>query len=101
MKFQILSSNWCLNSEIDKLHEHYPILDNFGFEVTEFREPYRIPIRDENGKRMFQEAYRTKQKAFINIDSLEQLMAFIKAVDCEIIIFNHEPAIEIYDGYRE
>lgn len=101
MRFQVWSSNWCLTSEIDKLIEHYPVLDDFGLEVVEFQEKYKIPIRDENGKRMYQEAYRHKQKAVVNIDSLEQLMAFIKAVDCEIIIFCGEPIIEIYDGYRE
>jgi hypothetical protein len=88
--------------EIEDLHSKYPILDVFGFETKEFTQPYNIRIRDENGNPMSQRAYRTVTKAFVNIDDLEQLIAFANAVNCEIIICpGDESSIEIYDTYRE
>lgn len=68
-------------------------------------------VFDENGKRIWQSAPRTRDVWTIEINTLEDLMALKKEVNDDehnygLIIFDADdentlPEIEIYDGYRE
>lgn len=58
-----------------------------------------MPIRDEDGKVIYQDHYKIIKKPYIIIDSLERLMDLIKDVKEELII--DEGHILIYDGYVE
>lgn len=114
MKFAIESSSY----HKDYLLREYPFLVDYGFETMEKIVPCRTPIRDENGKRIYQIGTRTETIPHIHINTLEQLIDFSNKVGVgnSIIIFpEHKiydgeqrdfvgvgfPAIEIYDGYRE
>jgi hypothetical protein len=45
-----------------------------------------------------------QSQGYITIESLEELIDLKKTIDCQLIItsdYNENPAIEIYDDYRE
>ena len=103
MKFRITATSvWW--QEHEKLIEEYPILSNYGYELEEKQIPVSgCWIKDENGKRIWQTTDKTRPiyTPYIHIDTLEQLVEFIKALeDCGTIVMT-EDEIEIYDGYRE
>lgn len=85
MQFRVLSSNWCLESEADKLIRDYPCLNK-----------YDLKIVDNDVSPLWK---TPKKKAFIDIHSLEELLELQDAVKHPLIITPDQ--IEIYDGYRE
>ena len=106
MKFRITATSiW--SDEHKRLLEDYPILSEYGYEVEEKRVPVGgCWIRDENGKRIWQTTDETRPSytPYINIDTLEHLVEFIKGLKTsyevhEIVLTEDE--IEIYDYYRE
>lgn len=114
MKFAIESTSY----HKDHLLQEYPFLVDYGFETMEKIVTCRTPIRDEDGKRIYQIGTRTETIPHIHIHTLEQLVEFSNKVGegNSIIIFPEHtvydgekgkyvgvgfPAIEIYDGYRE
>jgi hypothetical protein len=100
MKFRIWSTeHWNINDII----EHYPCLTKFGFDVEKEISPKKVLIRDENDKPMeFEYGCDVYYTPYVHISTLEELLALRAEVECELIIMdNGEPAIEIYDGYRE
>ena len=63
-------------------------------------------IRDEKGKFATQETTIYHDEWFIDIETLQDLLDFIKEIDEEVIIYctstsKGEYVIEIYDDYRE
>lgn len=103
MKFEIMATR-CYG-EAEEIIERYPILKQYGFEVVEEREirTKTVKITDENGRPMHQKVpYEyVDKKAYIQINSLEEILDLRKDVDEYIIIYNDSNTIEIYDGYRE
>ena len=103
MKFRIISSCYVFDIETEQLLDEYPVLKKYGLEVIEeTRTSYEdIRITDENGLPMTQKVlYPYKIKiAYVNINTIEQLMNLIKDVEYPVIVTEDE--IEIYDGYRE
>lgn len=99
MKFKIESTNW---DATEKMIEQYPCLANFGLEIEKKEEPKYCKIKDENGKPLLFE-YGTKMTytPYIDINNIDTLVEFTKAVDCCIIFDGRDATIEIYDGYRE
>ena len=110
MNFFIESVNW----GAEEILEQYPVLKDFGFEEIETIRTRKIPIKDENGKRIYQIGTRVDKKQRIAIDTLGQLLDLSNKVDNGLIIFpsdyyydgedyvrTADPKIEIYDGYRE
>ena len=105
MKYKIESSSYY--HSIDELLEEYPFLTEFGYTVEEKRVPDKVWIRDENGRKIWQETMCTIQVPYIFLNSLEELDRLAKATVHPLIYSNNitdyhpEPSIEIYDGYRE
>lgn len=100
MQFRIWSSNWCLDSEVDKLVDGYPCLKDFGLALIDEIVPQYTRIRDETGKFILQvDNTKTKTRAYINIDTIEQLLELEKASGNALIVT--QDTIEIYDDYRE
>lgn len=103
MKFEIMAT-YC-HREVEEIVEKYPILKQYGFEVVEERKvcTRNVKITDENGRPMTQKVpYEyVDKKAYIQINSLEEILDLRKDVDEDIIIYNDSNTIEIYDGYRE
>lgn len=99
MKFRIESVYWY---EIDEMMERYPCLVNFGLEIEKKEEPKYHRIKDENGKPLiFEYGNKVTYIPYIQIDDLDTLIKFTKAVSHKIVFDGEENLIEIYDGYRE
>lgn len=63
-------------------------------------------IQDENGQTITQGILVYREEWFIDIETLQDLLDFIKEIDEEVIIYRasiskDEYVIEIYDDYRE
>lgn len=99
MQFRIWSSNWCLDSEVDKLVDGYPCLKDFGLELIDRIEPQYTLIRDETGNFIHHFGDVEIKCAYINIDTIEQLLELEKASGSALIVT--QDTIEIYDDYRE
>lgn len=100
MQFHVCSSYWCLDSEVDKVVDKFPCLKDFGLELVDEQEPVYTRIRDETGKFIRQvDTTKTKTRAYITIDTIEQLLELEKASGHALIVTQDE--IEIYDDYRE
>lgn len=105
MKFRISATSiWHDESLLAK----YPMLSDFGYGVEDITFPVRTPIYDEAGKRMYQTGERIVKKPYVIIDSIEQLVEFMRAVDTALVISPEDSyygtylnEIEIYDTYRE
>lgn len=104
MKFEIQTVwNW---GDHVKMLEDYPCLKDYGFEPIKVRRVCYERFMDENGRPIKQEKSHTVDRMMVSVNSLEQLLELVRAVQEPIIIspldekhasFN----IEIYDGYRE
>lgn len=84
MKFSIHATS--IRNDPQYLLDRYPCLNDYNFEVKEYeRESLRVV------------------ETYITIDTIEQLIKLMDAVDEELVIINGPeiPAIEIYDDYRE
>ena len=82
----------------------YPQLSDFAFRCDEEEQPRRIAIRDDEGQLMWQQVgTRVVKKSKIEVESLEELISLLSAVDHPLIIDREEDSftIEIYDGFRE
>ena len=82
----------------------YPQLSDFAFRCDEEEQPRRIAIRDDEGQLMWQQVgAEIVKKSKIKIESLEELINLLSAVDHPLIIDSEEGGftIEIYDGFRE
>ena len=102
MKFYISQSDWVYDEEKQnaKLIKEYPCLKEYGFELEKIVTKYtRGTVQDDEGNTLEVERCKVSYKPYIIINSLEELMKFIKDVDNELVI--REDYIEIYDGYRE
>ena len=94
MKFEIKSS-WYMDEE---LLDEYPCLTKYGYEVVDVERDSLRAIRDENGKIMMQKVGTyTLTRRYVSINTLEELDAFNKDVDCPIIVDTRDLSIEIYD----
>jgi hypothetical protein len=60
---------------------------------------YRVSLEVEKDTRYHSEPDKLPYNEIIEIDTLEELLAFQKSSGYELII--DEDSIEIYDGYRE
>lgn len=103
MKFQIeATSIW--RDKHERLIKEYPMLADYGYEV-ETKDVPVVPrwIKDENGRFIKFHTGETKtiHTPYITVNSLEQLMEFIKRLEGTSEIIVSEDFIEIYDGYRE
>ena len=101
MLYRISSVLWVSGED---LIAHYPTLQKFGFKLVEYKTPKGSWIRDENGKRIWQESgFNVTHIPHIEIASLEELHALRRAVKSPLVYCasDDEPTIEIYDGYRE
>ena len=60
-------------------------------------------ILDENGKRIYQiQPYKYVEKTgYITVNSIDELIEFIKEVKYKVIVDAEDMELEIYDGYRE
>lgn len=98
MTFNI-SSTICWKNE--KMLGKYPCLKDFGYKEVERSVPTGYWIKDEYGYSiLWQEGpNRIVYDPVIEINSLEELISLINAVDCELVI--SDTTIEIYDSYRE
>lgn len=105
MKFYISST--CVDSyDFKEILEKYPCLKEFGFKTERFHKPHKKYIRDEKGKLIEfvdEKFYHNYEKAYIEINSLEDILKLKKETAAPIIISEEEDGyeIEIYDGYRE
>lgn len=103
MKFRIRATD--IYPDDSRIIDKYPALKEYGFEVVEERKTANkvARITDENGNLITQERPCSwiVKKAFIRINSLEELLELRKDVDNDIIIYRESNTIEIYDGYRE
>ena len=81
--------------------EKYPCLIEHGYKEVEREVPTGLWVRDVDGKtRIWQEGpNRIVHEPVVEINSLEELISLINAVNCELVISDTD--IEIYDGYRE
>ena len=91
----------------EKLLERYPCLSDFGY-IVEAEEKHRnVPIKDENGTRIYQVVRDTVFTPYILLDSLDDLDRLTKACGCPLIYsdetndYRGVRSIEIYDDYRE
>ena len=104
MKFGIQTVwNW---DNLNEMLEKYPVLKNYEIEPVKIRKTRYIKIWDENGRPIRQRDDYRVTRIMISVNSLEQLLELINAVDQPIIISKLEEEhadfnIEIYDGYRE
>lgn len=101
MKFAICSVGVWHNPT--KIVEEYPCVNDFGFETEHLTKYRTYRLREPyDGIEKVTEEY-TIDVPYVNIDSLDRLMEFCRAVNNPIIIGSDDgiPEIEIYDGYRE
>lgn len=82
MRYMVRSVDiWPISkTNLDKLLRDYPCLEDFGLE---------------------NETIDGQFDAYINIDSIEELMRLIDKVGHGLIVYDDPPMIEIYDNYRE
>lgn len=102
MKFKIGTvSIW---NNPPELCSEYPCVMDFGFESVSITKTRRRPLRQPcDGIKWTSEEY-TVDIAYVNIDSLDRLLEFRKAVGHDLILHvdnDGDPSIEIYDNYRE
>ena len=105
MKFEIEATYSCGAGEVIR---EYPILNDYGFELVDEHYTFKQPIKNPDGGYLIQETLSVRKRAFINIDTFDELMKLSLDVGQALILFmpeNHGnvdiPSIEIYDGYRE
>lgn len=107
MKFKITATSVWLSTDVIV---KYPCLMKFGYEMVTEHVPSKCMIRDEFGKPIeFVNGERTFNTPFIHINTIEQLMELINAVEndeyfsCGVVVSMNDgiPEIEIYDSYRE
>lgn len=90
MKFKICTVDiW---NDPEKIAAEYPCVNDFGFESE------ALTITYPNTGRTIE-----RVQPYVNIDNLEKLLEFCKAVEQPLIISldGDIPEIEIYDSYRE
>lgn len=104
MKFLIESSMFGRNGN---LVERYPCLNDFGYAVEAEERHRNVPIKDDNGARIYQVVSDTVFIPHIFLDNLDDLERLSRACDCPLIYCDESidhrgrPSIEIYDDYRE
>lgn len=106
MKFLITATSIWDYTDMERLLDKFPFLNDFGFSVEEQEYTRKTKIRDENGKPITQVNTYMRKKPYIHIQSLEELMKLTDIVGeyNSIILDNTEEngwEIEIYDDYRE
>ena len=109
MRFRIDSTSYY---EPGELVANYPNLLKHDLEVKKETIYYDVPIKDENGKTIWQQnaGNRSVEYHYVTIDSLEDLVDLLDDVResnswvSGLIISKNDRnicSIEIYDGYRE
>lgn len=89
-----------IGEKFDELLEAFPCIKDFGFTKLPREVPTGSWIRDENRKRIWQPGPpKIVYDPYIELNTLEDLDRFMKAVDESLIISPGE--IEIYDTWRE
>lgn len=105
MKFRIDATSVPIGMYYDnheQLLKEFPCLSKFGLEVVEEEANCSGQwIRDENNHRIWQPSDKKRifYTPYVTIDTVEQLVELIAAVDYPIVVTSD--AIEIYDTYRE
>ena len=79
--------------------EDYPQLKDFGFELEECSTIESHKTIDDFGNNIWSEKTVIRHHAYVNINTIEELIKLSQAVEFPLII--DETEIEIYDGYRE
>lgn len=102
MKFYICTVSF-ESENPEQVIQEYPVLKDYGFGIetsTVIREAFKP---DERGYWQDTEETETIHRAYITIDTIDELMKLIGAIGYSVIVHTYDDRweLEIYDGYRE